>query len=191
MSAGQKNMFNEMLKTRHAEKLRQFDAVMQNRGKFLESVIWRLTGNRELFAEAWQNTLLGVWQHIEKLDGSGSGSYLYRIALSSVSKEWKSRVGESSEFEDVEPANCKGPDEAASDAELLASARKAIAELGFQQGRAIVMRYLECKEYQQLAQELGCSEAAARSHVSKAIATLRESLNGLFDKELCNEKWKT
>jgi DNA-directed RNA polymerase specialized sigma24 family protein len=35
---------------------------------------------------------------------------------------------------------------------------------------------------------MGCSEAAARSHISKAIATLRESLNGLFDRELCNGK---
>jgi RNA polymerase sigma factor (sigma-70 family) len=182
------NMFNEMLKKRHARKLRQFDAIMASHGKFLESVIWKLTGDRELFAEAWQNTLLGMWQHIEKLDGAGSGSYLYRIALSSVSKAWKNRVVESHEFEDVESVDCKRPDEAAGDAERLASVRKAIAELGFQQGRAVIMRYLECKEYQQLAQELGCSEAAARSHVSKAIATLRENLNGLLDKESSYER---
>ena len=169
---------------RHAQKLRQFDAVMQSHGRFLESAIWKLTGNRELFSEAWQNALLGVWQHIEKLDQSGTGGYLYRIALSSVSKAWSSRVGESGELPEMESANCKRPEELAGEAELLVTVRKAIAELGLQQGRAIVMRYLECKEYQQLAQELGCSEAAARSHVSKAIATLRESLNGLLDREV-------
>jgi RNA polymerase sigma factor (sigma-70 family) len=182
------NMFNEMLKMRHALKLRQFDAVMQSHGRFLESAIWKLTGNRELFAEAWQNALLGLWQHIEKLDKSGTGGYLYRIALSSVSKAWSNRVRESGELPEVESANCKRPDELASEAEILAAVRKAIAEMGFQQSRAVVMRYLECKEYQQLAQELGCSEAAARSHVSKAIAALRESLNGLLDKESCNGK---
>ena len=173
---------------RHAKKLRHFDAILQSHGRFLESVVWKLTGNRELFSEAWQNALLGVWQHIEKLDKVGTGSYLYRIALSSVSKAWSSKVGESGELPEIESANCKRPNELASEAELLVAVRKAIANLGLQQGRAIVMRYLECKEYQQLAQEMGCSEAAARSHVSKAIATLRESLNGLFDKELCNGK---
>ena len=182
------NMFNEMLKMRHAQKLRQFDAVMQSHGRFLESAIWKLTGNRELFSDAWQNALLGVWKHIEKLDKSGTGSYLYRIALSSASKAWSSRAGESGELPEIESTNCKKPEELASETELLIAVRKAIANLGSQQGRAIVMRYLECKEYQQLAHELGCSEAAARSHVSKAIATLRENLNGLFDKELCNGK---
>jgi RNA polymerase sigma factor (sigma-70 family) len=173
---------------RHAQKLRQFDAVMQSHGRFLESVVWKLTGSREVFEEAWQNALLGLWQHIEKLDKSGTGSYLYRIALSSASKAWSSRAGQSGELPQIESADGKRPDELVGEADLLAAVRRAIADLGSQQGRAIVMRYLECKEYQQLAQELGCSEAAARSHVSKAIATLRESLNGLFDKELCNEK---
>jgi RNA polymerase sigma factor (sigma-70 family) len=173
---------------RHAQKLRQFDAVMQSHGRFLESAIWKLTENRELFSEAWQNALLGVWQHIEKLDKAGTGSYLYRIALSAASKAWSNRAGQVGELPDIESSNGKKPEELAGEGELLAVVRKAIADLGLQQGRAIVMRYLECKEYQQLAQEMGCSEAAARSHVSKAIATLRESLNGLFDKDLCNGK---
>ena len=35
------------------------------------------------------------------------------------------------------------------------------------------MRHFEQKDYSTIADGLGCSEAAARSHVSKAVATLK------------------
>jgi DNA-directed RNA polymerase specialized sigma24 family protein len=38
------------------------------------------------------------------------------------------------------------------------------------------MRYFEQKDYAAIAAALGCTEAAARSHVSKAIARLRSKL---------------
>jgi DNA-directed RNA polymerase specialized sigma24 family protein len=38
------------------------------------------------------------------------------------------------------------------------------------------MRYFEQKDYPAIAARLGCSEAAARSHVSKAVATLKRKL---------------
>jgi len=48
---------------------------------FLASVLWRLTGDRELFTEAMQYALLGMWQHVEKLNGKKAGAYIYRIML--------------------------------------------------------------------------------------------------------------
>jgi DNA-directed RNA polymerase specialized sigma24 family protein len=38
------------------------------------------------------------------------------------------------------------------------------------------MRYFEQQQYNEIAEKLGCSEAAARSHVSKALATLKSKL---------------
>jgi len=38
------------------------------------------------------------------------------------------------------------------------------------------MRYFEQKDYPAIAACLGCTEAAARSHVSKAVATLKGKL---------------
>ena len=54
--------------------------------------------------------------------------------------------------------------------------RRAIACLPKKQGRAVVMRYLEQKDYETIGVSLGCSEATARSHVSKAIATLKRQM---------------
>lgn len=45
------------------------------------------------------------------------------------------------------------------------------------------MRYLEQQRYEDIARNLGCSEAGARSHVSKALAALKGKLANLTDRE--------
>jgi len=60
---------------------------------FLASVLWKLTGDRELFTEAMQYALLGMWQHVGKLNGNKAGAYIYKIALSANSKAWRNRIG--------------------------------------------------------------------------------------------------
>ncbi|MHC4527500.1 MAG: RNA polymerase sigma factor [Planctomycetota bacterium] len=68
------------------------------------------------------------------------------------------------------------PVERAGASELEAKVRQAVAELPAKQGRAIIMRYLEQEDYGDIAEKLGCSQAGARSHVSKALAALKTKL---------------
>ena len=168
----------------HGERIRHFDTIMQVHGSFLKGLLWKLTGNREAFADAWQDAMLAIWKHVNELNGPGIRSYLYRIALSSASRTWRSKPPTASLDEDFPPPSPGiSPDEVAADKDLIDVVRKAIADLSHHQGQALVMRYLEEKDYDRLALELGCSEVAARSHVSKALAALREKLDGIFDKE--------
>lgn len=60
---------------------------------FLASVLWKLTGDRELFTEAMQYSLLGMWRNVEKLNSKKAGAYIYRIALTANSAAWRNRVG--------------------------------------------------------------------------------------------------
>ena len=64
--------------SKRAEIFRQVKAQYID---YLASVLWKLTGDRELFTEAMQYTLLGMWQHVEKLNGKKAGAYIYRIML--------------------------------------------------------------------------------------------------------------
>jgi RNA polymerase sigma factor (sigma-70 family) len=64
---------------------------------------------------------------------------------------------------------------------LAARVRQAVAQLPAKQAKAIVMRYFEQQRYRYVAEKLKCSEAGARSHVSKAIATLKNKLATLRD----------
>ena len=158
------------------ERLEIFEKLRAEYSVFLLSVLWKLTGDRELFTEAMQYTLMGMWQHIEKLNGRQAGAYIYRIALSANSKAWRSRIGRNSDFTrsriDIE----QDPGEKLGKFELTVKVRKAISRLPEKQGRAIVMRYLQQYDYETISEKLRCSKASARSHVSKALAALKEKL---------------
>ena len=168
---------------KHSTKIATFERIRQNYGDFLEAVLWKLTGNRELFAEAYQNALLAMWQHVEKLDNDQPGGYIYRIALSSAQKAWRDKKGGNIEFPDKLTSHQKSPLEKIVKNEDVNVLRRTISELPEQQGKAVVMRYLESKSYSELARQLKCSEAAARSHVSNAIAGLKKKMNRFFERE--------
>jgi RNA polymerase sigma factor (sigma-70 family) len=164
---------------KQSERLEIFEKLRAEYSVFLPSVLWKLTGDRELFAEAMQYTFMGMWQHIEKLNGRKAGAYIYRIALSANSRAWRNRIGGNGEFAkswiDIE----SDPGEKLCRVELTANVRKAISRLPDKQGRAIVMRYLQQHDYETISEKLRCSKASARSHVSKALATLKDKLAAL------------
>ena len=160
----------------HSERLALFERVRTRYSTFLTSVLWKLTGDKELFAEAMQYALLGIWQHVEKLDGKNPGAYVYRIALTANSRAWRNRIGQNGQFSRNQIGIEPEPGERIGRAELTLKLRKAISRLPEKQGKAIVMRYLQQHDYKMIAEKLCCSQASARSHVSKALATLKDRL---------------
>ncbi|MHC4173010.1 MAG: RNA polymerase sigma factor [Planctomycetota bacterium] len=161
---------------KYSKRAETFRQVRARHTGFLASVLWKLTGDRELFTEAMQYALLGMWRHVEKLDGKKAGAYIYRIALSGASKAWKERIGRNGEISKSQIGLEKSPDEKLDRMEVVTIVRRAVSQLPAKQGRAIVMRYLEQQDYGRISAELCCTEAGARSHVSKAIATLKRKL---------------
>ncbi|MHC4213522.1 MAG: RNA polymerase sigma factor, partial [Planctomycetota bacterium] len=145
---------------------------------FLVSVLWKLTGDREIFAEAFQYAMLGMWRHVEKLNSKKAQAYIYRIALTANSKAWRNRIGKDGQITcEKQETSESDPGERVISDESHGKVRKAIADLGGKQGRAIVMRYFEQKKYSDIAEKLDCSEATARSNVSKAISALKRILS--------------
>jgi RNA polymerase sigma factor (sigma-70 family) len=160
----------------HEQRVEVFDRLRAKYLRFLTAVLWRLSGDRELFGEAMQYALLGLWRHVEKLEGPRAGSYIYRIALSANAKAWRQRIGRDGHLR-AQAADPGGPSSSrALQGESRRAVRRAIAELPQRQARALVKRYLEQEDYPAIAASLGCSEATVRSHVSKAVATLRRKL---------------
>ena len=159
-----------------SERLEIFEKLRAKYSFFLPSVLYKLTGDKELFTEAMQYTLMGMWEHIEKLNGRKAGAYIYRIALSANSRAWRNRIGRNGEFARSQIDIDTNPGEKLDRVELTTEVRKAISRLPDKQGRAIVMRYLEQHDYETISEKLCCSEASARSHVSKALAALKDKL---------------
>ena len=167
----------------YSKRLKAFEGVKGRYNGFLTAVLWRLTGERELFAEAYQTALMKIWQNVEKLDSPAAGAYIYRIALSANSTAWKKRISKdghiSIEQSEIEPAAV----EQGIDNELIEAVRKAITKLPVKQSTALVMRYLEQKDYSDIAEALCCSEISARSNVSKALTAVKKKLAILSGQE--------
>ena len=166
---------------KYSERVETFEQVRTRYAGFLTSVLWKLTGDHELFAEAMQYALLGLWRHVEKLNGKKAISYIYRIALSANSKAWRNRIGRDGQI--ARRQNAKAPNEKLSDSELATMVRRAISRLPTKQSKAMVMRYLEQQDYRAIAGKLCCTEAGARSHVSKALAALKGKLATLAERD--------
>ncbi len=168
---------------KYAKRVEIFRQAKADYAGFLTSVLWKLTGDKELFTEAMQYALLGMWRHVEKLNGKKAGAYIYRIALTANSTAWRNRIGRDGQISRSQVSIEKSPEESVGNSELVGKLRRAIAQLPAKQGRAIVMRYFEQKEYKGISEKLGCSEAGARSNVSKAVATLKGKLATLAGRE--------
>ncbi len=166
---------------KYAKRVEIFRQAKAEYTGFLTSILWKLTGERELFAEALQYALLGMWRNVEKLNGKKAGAYIYRIALSANSKAWRNRIGKDSRINGQQISIEKNPQEKISQSESAGLIRQAIAQLPARQGRAIVMRYLGQQSYEAIAEKLCCSEAGARSNVSKGLAALRDKLANLTE----------
>ncbi len=156
-------------------RMEVFGRCRQRYAGYITAVLWKLTGDRELFAEAMQYAMLGLWQHVEQLEGDKATAYLYRIMLTANSKAWRQRVGKDGQFA-RDPGLHEGPEHQSSSGELVEAVRQAISRLPVKQAKAVTMRYLEQREYGDIAGHLGCSEAGARSHVAKAVAALKRKL---------------
>lgn len=168
------------------ERLNTFNALQERYAEFLEAVLWKLTGDKELFAEAMQYSLLQIWQNVDKLQSERAGRYIYRIAQTAAATAWRKRIGRDKHHWIERLAKAKNPSQIVNEKDEMKLARRAISELPPKQGRAIIMRYLEEEDYGTIAKRIGCSEATARSHVSKAMAILKRKLAEQVREELYN-----
>ena len=169
---------------KYSERLETFEKARCEYAEFLTAVLWRLTGDKELFAEAMQNALLLMWQNIEKLKDEKAGGYIYKIALSANSRAWRNRTGKNGQLPKERISEDTDAGKKIDHAELAIKLRKAISLLPAKQSTAIVLRYFEQKDYDAIADNLKCSNAGARSHVSKALATLKNKLAHLYKTEV-------
>jgi RNA polymerase sigma factor (sigma-70 family) len=144
---------------------------------FLSTILWQLTGERELFAEAMHCALFGMWRYVDKLQGKKTMETLYHIALTANATAWQNRIrGKAKIAAPIvgDPQRRKRYGQLRR--EFAATVRQAITELPLQQSKAVVMRYVHKKDYRDIARDLGCSWTSAKSYVDKAVATLKQKV---------------
>lgn len=152
--------------------MRAFQQVLDAHGP----AVWRYLSARlgpDDAADAYQETILVALRHYPKLDDDGQLlGWLLTVARHRTIDEWRARDRRPTPVE--EPPEVPIHDAAPLDGDLWAEVRA----LPGGQGDALALRYGADLAYNDIAELLDCSEAAARQRVRAGLASLRTRLEG-------------
>jgi RNA polymerase sigma-70 factor (sigma-E family) len=153
-----------------------FDAWVEVRAGMLLRFAFLVTGSQQAAEDAVQTALMRAcerWSRLRRTDDPDA--YVRRMIVNAhVSgwRRWGRREHSVAEVRVVEV----GGDHADSVATAVTLWR-ACGRLPRQQRAALVLRYYEDLDYNQIAQILGCASGTARSHVHLALNALRAELS--------------
>lgn len=148
-----------------------FSSYVAARGAALQRFAHLVTGGATEAPDLVQDVLLRAWPRWDRLIRSGTvEAYLRRAIVNASVDRWR-RVGRVLTVADPEPYMPLV--EARDDAH---EAWELCAELPPVQRAALVLRFHEDLSFAQVAEQLGCAESTARSHVHRAIRALRARL---------------
>lgn len=154
-----------------------FEDYVMTRSAALLRFAFLITRNREDAHDAVQEALIGLYPRWRQVASRGGvDAYVRRSIVNAHVSAWRKvrRI-----FPTADPS-------LASEAPVVADASQAVAdadqalrlcgELPPLQRTAVVLRFYEDRSFAQIAEILGCPEATARSHVHRALVSLRAKL---------------
>ncbi len=147
--------------------------------------VWRILRDPDDADDAFQDALTTIWKRLGRIRRHPNPQALIlRICVDAAYDVLRRRFRRVRR-EASETVLNHSADPTPSAAEQLSRSEQrteilsAIAKLSRKQARAILMRVVHEQPYEHIAQALGCSEATARTHASRARARLCELLPDL------------
>ncbi len=152
----------------------EFAAFARARGDRMLQVAWLVTRHREDARDAVQDALLGLYRSRHRLpDGDALDAYVHRSVVNAALRVIGRRP--TAPLVDVDRLRLSTPDASAAWLDRDA-VWQLCGELAPTQRAAVVLRFFADLPFAEVADALGCAEATARSHVHRALATLRARL---------------
>jgi RNA polymerase sigma factor (sigma-70 family) len=148
-------------------------------GKMI-AIVSRIVGPREEAADVFQEALAVIWQKLPRIDQHPNPhAYILRICINLSYDALRRRIRQEREmFSLRERARREAERKPAADPQALEGIYAAIRSLPRRQAKAVLLRLVDETPYPAIGDILNCSEATARSHVSKGRSRLRELLSG-------------
>ena len=147
--------------------------------------VWRILRNRDDAEDAFQEALLAIWRHWDRIrTHANPHALVLRMCIHSAHDMLRRRARDRKR-KDSDAVPEQLPDagisvvQALSDAEQSAQILRAIGHLPAKQAQAIVMHAIEKIPYSDIAQAMHCGEASARKHAARARSRLRTLLSHL------------
>jgi RNA polymerase sigma factor (sigma-70 family) len=147
----------------------------------------RRSGNDDIAAELTAETFAQAWLSLHRFKGEEEDSgapWLFGIARNLLGTYLRKRTVETAGRRKLGMSVAPQTDEFEQVDERLAAEAAAphlcdaVATLPAEQRAALELRTIDQLPYADVAERLGCTENAARLRVSRALGTLRESLQG-------------
>ena len=165
-----------------ALKRREPDAALalcvRQHGAAIGRLCMALVGSQADAEDLTQETLLAARDAFDSWRGEGSiRAWLFGIARRKCARHLETRTVGRAKLELLrDDAPAPDPADAASERQLAARARKALAEIRPSEREALILRYAGGLSFREVAAACGIDEAAARKRVSRAHARLRAEL---------------
>jgi RNA polymerase sigma-70 factor (sigma-E family) len=164
----------------------RFVAFVRGRGEHHLRVAVLLTGDWHAAEDLVQASLVKLYRAWPRLDtATDPDAYLRRIMINTHRSWWRARwrretptaaLPEGAADEDMEDRQALG-----------ALVRQALTRLPRQQRAVLVLRYCEDLPETEVAELLGCSAGAVKTHVHRGLRALRELLGSEFGQNPVNE----
>lgn len=160
------------------EAYESFDDYVRRRSVGLQRFALLITHDREDARDCVQDALIGLLPRWDAVAAGGNvDAYVNRSIVNASVSRWR-KVGRVTPVADPTPEWGEGtpdPTLAWDDAD---EAWRLCRDLPPLQRAAVVLRFYHDLPYADIAQALDCTENTARSHVFRALATLRARLGG-------------
>jgi RNA polymerase sigma-70 factor (ECF subfamily) len=159
-----------------------FEALVDAHGGEVFAYLCRLTRDEDDARDCLQEAFLRACRAYPRVETSAPGrgnlrAWLYRIATNVAFTHLRRRRRERAwhtGLDEVLPDGASPPPDQAARKILLARLAAAVEGLPVQQRSALVLRQYQELSYAEVAEVLGCTEAAARANVYQALKKLRE-----------------
>jgi DNA-directed RNA polymerase specialized sigma24 family protein len=156
------------------KRIERFHAIKKEHMPFLTATLWELTSQRDLFNDAMQHALFGVWQQLDRQSRTPVPKIaLYEIALNANQHAWD-QVEAPQEMEPVDTHHLSRL--FSGRRQLPRRVRHAISQLDPFHALLIVLRYMERKQASVIAAFLKCDQAQVELGLSQALVELKSRL---------------
>lgn len=177
----------ELVARAQSGDLNAFDGLINLHQDRVFALAYRMLGNSEDAADVQQETFIQAWKNLHRFRGDAAlSTWLHRIAVNICLS--RRRRPQPVQLEPEIEEKLSASDQASSvscivSAETALIVRKVIAGLPPHYRALVVLREIEERSFEEVAQIIGCTPASARTRASKARKLLRERLQPYLSEE--------
>lgn len=178
----------ELVARAQSGDLNAFDGLINLHQERVFALAYRMLGNSEDASDAQQETFIQAWKNLHRFRGDAAlSTWLHRITVNICLS--RRRRPQPVQLEPAVEERLAGSDQTTGisclvNAETALMVRKVIAALPPHYRALVVLREIEERSFEEIAQILGCTPASARTRASKARKLLRERLGPYLSEDM-------